>query len=201
VFQRSLRQLLAALADAAGITDRFRIHDLWHTAAALMIQAGYPPKMLQEILGHASITTTLDLYGHLYPGDMDKYADRLDDAAADATGKAKTRPEDERRPGRIMTGPSTCGNCGALGGTRTPNLLIRRCMCLGCCSRLLYAPSCPSEGRRSWPRVGERTVAGLPGREDEQSVTSGNGATPKMCLPGSRKGNTIGWSLGFLLTV
>jgi integrase len=47
-----------------------------------MIQAGYPPKMLQEILGHASITTTLDLYGHLYPGDMDKYADRLGDAAA-----------------------------------------------------------------------------------------------------------------------
>jgi len=60
-----------------------------------MIQAGYPPKMLQEILGHTSITTTLDLYGHLYPGDMDKYADRLDDAATDATGKAKTRPEDE----------------------------------------------------------------------------------------------------------
>lgn len=55
-------------------------HDLRHTPAALMIQAGYPPKMLQEILGHASITTTPDLYGHLYPGDMDKYADRLDDA-------------------------------------------------------------------------------------------------------------------------
>jgi integrase len=32
-----------------------------------MIQAGYPPKMLQAIMGHASITTTLDLYGHLYP--------------------------------------------------------------------------------------------------------------------------------------
>jgi integrase len=35
---------------------------------------------MQAILGHASITTTLDLYGHLYPGDMDKYADRLADA-------------------------------------------------------------------------------------------------------------------------
>ena len=46
-----------------------------------MIQAGYPPKMLQEIMGHASITTTLDLYGHLYPGDMDRYDDRLDSAA------------------------------------------------------------------------------------------------------------------------
>ena len=82
----------------AGVSDRFRIHDLRHTAAALMIQAGYPPKMLQEILGHASITTTLDLYGHLYPGDMDKYADRLGDAAedaADASDKAKTRPDDE----------------------------------------------------------------------------------------------------------
>jgi integrase len=59
-----------------------------------MIQAGYPPKMLQEIPGHASITTTLDLYGHLYPGDTDRYADRPDDAAASA-GKAKIRPEDE----------------------------------------------------------------------------------------------------------
>jgi len=54
-----------------------------------MIQAGYPPKMLQEIMGHASITTTLDLYGHLYPGDMDRYADRLDSAAAQA-GKTKS---------------------------------------------------------------------------------------------------------------
>jgi integrase len=48
----------------AGTSDRLRVHDLRHTAASLMIQAGYPPKMLQEILGHASITTTLDLYGN-----------------------------------------------------------------------------------------------------------------------------------------
>jgi site-specific recombinase XerC len=68
----------------AGLSGRFRIHDLRHTAASLMIQAGYPPKMLQEIMGDASITTTLDLYGHLYPGDMDRYADRLGDAAEEA---------------------------------------------------------------------------------------------------------------------
>jgi integrase len=100
------QKVFLAARKQAGISDRFRIHDLRHTAAALMIQAGYPPKMLQEILGHASITTTLDLYGHLYPGDMDKYADRLDDAA-DATGEAKIRPEDEKDdpedtcPGRL----------------------------------------------------------------------------------------------------
>jgi hypothetical protein len=50
--------------------------------------------MLQEILGHASITTTLDLYGHLYPGDMDRYAARLDDAAGEADA-AKMRPDEE----------------------------------------------------------------------------------------------------------
>ncbi len=88
----------------AGLNDRFRIHDLRHTAAALMIQAGYPPKMLQEIMGHASITTTLDLYGHLYPGDMDRYADRLNSAAEDAaqdTDAARMRPDgpdEEQRP-------------------------------------------------------------------------------------------------------
>jgi integrase len=76
----------------SGLSSRFRIHDLRHTAASLMIQAGYPPKMLQEIMGHASITTTLDLYGHLYPGEMDRYADRLDQGAADADA-ARMRPD------------------------------------------------------------------------------------------------------------
>jgi integrase len=75
------------------VSSQFRVHDLRHTAASLMIQAGYPPKMLQEIMGHASITTTLDLYGHLYPGDMDRYVDRLD-AAADEASMAKIRPDE-----------------------------------------------------------------------------------------------------------
>ncbi|HYB15860.1 MAG TPA: hypothetical protein VEF71_10370 [Streptosporangiaceae bacterium] len=48
--------------------------------------------MLQEITGHASIITTLDLYGHLYPDDMDRYADRLDSAAWTAV-PAKIRPD------------------------------------------------------------------------------------------------------------
>jgi integrase len=78
----------------AGLSDRFRVHDLRHTAASRMIQAGYPPKMLQEIMGHAGITTTLDLYGNLYPGEMDRCAERLDSAAGDAD-KAKIRPDDD----------------------------------------------------------------------------------------------------------
>jgi hypothetical protein len=50
---------------------------------------------LQRLPGAlASITTTLDLYGHLYPGDMNRYADRLDDAAGIAD-PAKIRPDDD----------------------------------------------------------------------------------------------------------
>ena len=92
------RAVCLSARSRACVSSRFRIYDLRHTAASLMIQAGYPPKMLQEILGHASITTTLDLYGHLYPGDMDRYADRLD-SAADEAGKSKMRP-DETWPSR-----------------------------------------------------------------------------------------------------
>ena len=77
-------------------------------------------------MGHASITTTLDLYGHLYPGEMDRYADRLDDAAT-ASDAAKMRPdadEDEDQGGENDEDcASACDDVSALGGTRTPNLL------------------------------------------------------------------------------
>lgn len=88
------RKVFAPACVSAGVSSRFRIHDLRQTAASLMIQAGFPPKMLQEIMGHASITTTLDLYGHLYPGDMDRYADRLARAVAvsAAVNPARIRP-------------------------------------------------------------------------------------------------------------
>ena len=73
---------------------RLEVFDTVGKPLPTSFQAGYPPKMLQEVMGHASITTTLDLYGHLYPGDMDRYADRLDSAAEDA-GTARTRPDGE----------------------------------------------------------------------------------------------------------
>jgi hypothetical protein len=54
--------------------------------------------MLQAIMGQASITTTLDLYGHLYPGDMDRYAGRLDEAAR-AADPARIRPDEDSDSG------------------------------------------------------------------------------------------------------
>ncbi len=56
-------------------------HGLRHTAASLYITAGTPPKVVQRILGHASIVVTLDLYGQLYPDEMDAWATHLDGVA------------------------------------------------------------------------------------------------------------------------
>jgi integrase len=52
---------------AAGL-DRITLHECRHTFASLLIAAGANPKAVQTYMGHASITITLDLYGHLLPG-------------------------------------------------------------------------------------------------------------------------------------
>lgn len=54
-------------------------HDLRHTHAALLVAQGEHPKVIQSRLGHASIKTTLDTYGHLFDGLDEAAADRLDE--------------------------------------------------------------------------------------------------------------------------
>jgi hypothetical protein len=56
-----------------------RIHDLRHTAVALAVAAGAHPKEIQELCGHASITTTLNVYGHLFESLQERLAERLDE--------------------------------------------------------------------------------------------------------------------------
>lgn len=56
-------------------------HALRHTAASLAIAAGANIKVVQQMLGHKSATMTLDLYGHLFPDQLDEVADRMDAAA------------------------------------------------------------------------------------------------------------------------
>jgi len=42
-----------------------RFHDLRHSCASLLIALGYTPKQIQEWLGHANISITMDVYGHM----------------------------------------------------------------------------------------------------------------------------------------
>jgi integrase len=45
-----------------------RWHDLRHTCATLLLGRGVHQKLVQHLLGHASITMTLDQYSHWIPG-------------------------------------------------------------------------------------------------------------------------------------
>lgn len=48
--------------------EGIRLHDARHTHASLLLKQGVHPKIVQERLGHATISTTLDLYSHVAPG-------------------------------------------------------------------------------------------------------------------------------------
>jgi integrase len=63
-----------------------RVHDLRHTAASLAVTSGAKPKVVQQMLGHASAAMTLDVYAGPFSPDLDDVADRLDEAARQAGG-------------------------------------------------------------------------------------------------------------------
>jgi len=56
-----------------------RLHDARHTHASLMLKQGIHPKVVQERLGHSTITTTLDTYSHVTPGLQQAAANKFDD--------------------------------------------------------------------------------------------------------------------------
>lgn len=75
--QRSFTPLLAEAGLAGkGIT----FHDLRHTCASLLFQRNIHPKFVQELLGHASVSITLDTYSHMLPGMGGEAADAIDKA-------------------------------------------------------------------------------------------------------------------------
>jgi integrase len=60
--ERDLRRVLAR-----GELPRIRFHDLRHTAATTLLGRGVHPKFVSEMLGHADVRITLDLYSHVTP--------------------------------------------------------------------------------------------------------------------------------------
>jgi integrase len=75
-----LRWHFRPAAKCAGLPEALWFHDLRHTCVALLIAEGAHPLAIKERLGHASITTTLDVYGHLFPTLDAGWSDGLDKA-------------------------------------------------------------------------------------------------------------------------
>src|SRR6185312_9631926 len=65
------RQLMRVLKRAG--LPHIRFHDLRHTCATMLLSARVNPKVVSEMLGHASTTITLDIYSHVLP-DMQQDA-------------------------------------------------------------------------------------------------------------------------------
>ena len=66
--QRNLNREFKNAAKRAGLPDHFKLYDLRHTCATLLLARNVHPKYVQELLGHASIAQTLDTYSHVIPG-------------------------------------------------------------------------------------------------------------------------------------
>jgi integrase len=73
-----------AAVKAAGLPPGTRYHDLRHFYASALIAANLNPKVIQARLGHASISETMDTYGHLFPDSEDLGRGAVEAALAEA---------------------------------------------------------------------------------------------------------------------
>ncbi|MCL1999457.1 MAG: site-specific integrase [Turicibacter sp.] len=63
---------------ASGL-KHIRLHDFRHSHASLLIQLGLPVLVVSERLGHENVSTTLNVYSHLYPNSRIEAANLIDD--------------------------------------------------------------------------------------------------------------------------
>ena len=64
--------------DLEGLEPALTPHKLRHTAASMAIAAGADVKLVQQMLGHADATETLNTYSHLWPDRIDEISSKLD---------------------------------------------------------------------------------------------------------------------------
>lgn len=62
----------------AKLPASFRVYDLRHSCATLLLITGENPKVVSERLGHASIVLTLDTYSHVLPSMQEAASQKLE---------------------------------------------------------------------------------------------------------------------------
>jgi hypothetical protein len=91
---------------------RVRLHDLRHTFASQLIEQGAHPKYIQEQLGHASITMTMDTYGHLFPNRNRGLVDGLDSLDSERLNATPAQPTEGAYQTGTVTSSLTLHNIG-----------------------------------------------------------------------------------------
>lgn len=59
---------------------KIRFHDLRHTCATLLLGQNVNPKIVQEMLGHANISETMDTYSHVLPSMQETAVSAIESA-------------------------------------------------------------------------------------------------------------------------
>ena len=95
----------ARLCERAGL-GHWHPHELRHSGASLMLAQGTPLHVVSEVLGHASIAITKDVYGHLPEGDKRAAAESRADSVRRLTC-ARGSQEDQEGPSESGKGPSS----------------------------------------------------------------------------------------------
>lgn len=75
----SVTDALKVALDRAGL-PQIRVHDLRHTTATVLLEAGAHPKLVQDLLGYSTVALTLNTYSHVTPGLSDQAARTMDRA-------------------------------------------------------------------------------------------------------------------------
>ena len=123
--ESKVRKVFSQLLEKANLSS-FRVYDLRHTFASLLLAQGVPITYVSAQLGHSRPTTTLQWYAHWLPGGRERYVDGL-------TGPTIRKRGHQLGTKSISGAPDTLEAPEKIGGpwrTRTSDPLIK--------SQLLY---------------------------------------------------------------
>lgn len=84
------RRYFPRLLKAAGLKENLRLHDLRHSHATALLQAGTPAKVISERLGHFNTAFTMDTYAHVAHSLEQEAAERFDSIVFGGGRKSNT---------------------------------------------------------------------------------------------------------------
>ncbi len=87
ITDRAIQKKLKSKIEALGLTP-IRIHDIRHSSIAFLIEKNVQPLAIAQRVGHDSVNTTMNIYGHLYPNKQKQIADMLN---SEATGESTSK--------------------------------------------------------------------------------------------------------------
>jgi integrase/recombinase XerD len=122
---QSVYDLVVRLRRRTGLD--FDPHWFRHTYATELLRRGTPIETVSKLLGHASITTTIDTYGHLTPQDARRALEAVvglpaGRCACEPTASSEPRNHRTRRPQRAAAASAVAaaGAAGGGGAARVP---------------------------------------------------------------------------------